>query len=95
MRILSIHNKYQIRGGEDVSRQAEENILRDQGHQVEIYEESNDKIDKIGAVQLAIRTVWSQESYEIVRAKLQADRLRHCPRPKLFSADLSLRILCR
>ena len=37
MRILSVHNRYQIRGGEDESRQSEENLLREMGHQVEVY----------------------------------------------------------
>lgn len=71
MRILSIHNAYQIRGGEDVSTEAEQNLLRNYGHTVDVYEESNDKISELGSAQLAMRTLWSQESYNTVRAKLQ------------------------
>ena len=40
MRILSIHNQYQIRGGEDESRELEEQLLRDHDHIVDVYEET-------------------------------------------------------
>ena len=70
MRILSIHNNYQIRGGEDESRELEERLLREKGHEVEVYEENNHRISTIGAVNLAFRTVWSTESYNIVKQKL-------------------------
>lgn len=71
MRILSIHNRYQIRGGEDESREAEERLLRSQGHQVEVYEEDNDRVSQLGYLQVAMRTVWSAESYNKVRQILQ------------------------
>jgi len=74
MRILSVHNKYQIRGGEDESRESEERLLRDRGHQVEVYEESNDHLAAIGAAQVAIKTVWSSEAYEIVRQRLKTTK---------------------
>lgn len=71
MRILSIHNLYQTRGGEDESRQLEEALLRRKGHQVEIYEENNRTIPEMTTVDLAFRTVWSRKSYNIVRNKLR------------------------
>ncbi|MCL2933137.1 MAG: glycosyltransferase [Trichodesmium sp. MAG_R03] len=70
MRILSIHNRYLIRGGEDQSRELEEKLLQEQGNQVDIYEENNNRVAEIGKVRAAIRTVWSTESYQIVRQKL-------------------------
>ncbi|MEM7555691.1 MAG: glycosyltransferase [Cyanobacteria bacterium P01_A01_bin.84] len=71
MRILSVHNRYQIRGGEDESRQAEENLLREMGHNVKVYEEHNDRIAKMSSLDLAIRTIWSQESHQIIQDKLK------------------------
>lgn len=71
MRILSIHNSYQIRGGEDESRESEERLLRDKGHQVDIYEENNDRVADLSAVHVALKTVWSQESYQIVQRTLR------------------------
>ncbi|OUL26027.1 glycosyl transferase family 1 [Nostoc sp. RF31YmG] len=71
MRILSVHNLYQIRGGEDESRQAEENMLREMGHEVTVYEEHNDRIAKMNQLQVASRTIWSQEAYQIIQRKLK------------------------
>lgn len=71
MRILSVHNRYQIRGGEDESRAAEERLLRDRGHQVESYEEHNDKIEQLNRVEVALRTVWSTEAYHHVKQQLR------------------------
>jgi glycosyltransferase involved in cell wall biosynthesis len=71
MRILSIHNNYQIRGGEDESRESEERLLREMGHSVDVYEENNDRIAELNSAQLALRTIWSQEAYQIVRQKLK------------------------
>lgn len=70
MRILSIHNKYQIRGGEDQSRESEESLLREMGHEVEVYEENNLRVPAVGAVNLAFRTVWSREAYQTVEQRL-------------------------
>ncbi|XWK88887.1 MAG: glycosyltransferase [Phormidium sp.] len=72
MRILSIHNNYQIRGGEDESRESEERLLREMGHEVEVYEENNDRVATLGSVNMTFRTIWSQESYNIVQEKLTA-----------------------
>jgi glycosyltransferase involved in cell wall biosynthesis len=70
MKILSIHNNYQIRGGEDESRESEERLLREMGNTVEVYQEHNDRVAAIGAMKMAARTVWSKESYDIVTKKL-------------------------
>lgn len=71
MRILSIHNNYQIRGGEDESRELEERLLQNMGHEVEVYQENNDRVPTINGVNLALRTVWSTEAYNIVKQKLR------------------------
>lgn len=74
MRILSIHNNYKIRGGEDESRELEENLLREMGHQVDTYEESNHSLKSINPIALTIRTIWSSKSYQIVKQKLQEEK---------------------
>jgi glycosyltransferase involved in cell wall biosynthesis len=71
MRILSIHNRYQIRGGEDECHEAEVSLLREMGHSVEVYEENNDRVAALGALGTAIRTVWSDESYKAVKRQLE------------------------
>ncbi|MEM9399960.1 MAG: glycosyltransferase [Verrucomicrobiota bacterium] len=74
MRILSVHNSYQIRGGEDESRQTEENLLRSHGHQIETYEISNDLISDMSSIQVAVRTLWSQKTYQDVSQILKKDK---------------------
>lgn len=74
MRILSIHNKYQIRGGEDESRESEERLLRDNGHQVDVYEENNDRIREMSTINAATRTIWSRESFQEVTRRLKQKR---------------------
>lgn len=71
MRILSVHNYYQIRGGEDESCEAEKKLLQEMGHGVEIYEEKNDSLTNLNAAQLGLKTIWSAESYKIVQQKLR------------------------
>ncbi|BAZ65651.1 putative glycosyl transferase [Fischerella sp. NIES-4106] len=71
MRILSIHNSYQIRGGEDECHEAEVNLLREMGHQVEVYEENNDRLANLSKLDVAAKTVWSDEAYQTVRLRLQ------------------------
>jgi len=72
MQILSVHNRYQIRGGEDECSEAEELLLRDMGHQVEVYEEHNERVATLGKTRLASRTVWSMEAYQTVSSRLTA-----------------------
>ncbi|MDT9176288.1 MAG: glycosyltransferase family 4 protein [Limnospira maxima] len=71
MRILSIHNNYQIRGGEDESTQAEANLLKANGNQVDIYQDSNERVASLNRVHLASTTIWSTEAYKIVKQKLR------------------------
>ncbi len=66
MRVLSIHNEYLIRGGEEESRKAEIEILRKNGIEVIEYTENNRVVDNMSKLRLAIRTIWSSESYQNV-----------------------------
>ncbi len=70
MRILSVHNCYQVRGGEDESRELEQCLLREMGHEVEVYEEDNERIPSIGNIRLALKTVWSQDTFQNIRNKI-------------------------
>lgn len=71
MRVLSVHNSYKIRGGEDESREAEERLLCQHGHQVEVYEESNNQLEAIAPLTRAIDTIWSTRAYYTVQEIVQ------------------------
>lgn len=67
MKILSLHNRYLIRGGEDESHQLENSMLRSHGHEVIEFTEDNKRIAQLSSLQIALRTIWSKESYQRLR----------------------------
>lgn len=71
MQILTVHNRYLIRGGEDESREAEARLLQAKGHQVDVYEENNDRVAALGKLRVALRTTWSGESYQNLKRQLK------------------------
>jgi len=62
MRILVAHNFYQQHGGEDTVFFAETELLRNHGHEVFEYRESNDRIRSMSSFTAAVNTVWSRYS---------------------------------
>lgn len=70
LHILSVHNRYQIRGGEEEVRDAERRLLEKMGHRVDIYEDSNDRLDALDPFQITINTVWSTQSYRKLQAQM-------------------------
>ncbi|HMD39645.1 MAG TPA: glycosyltransferase [Candidatus Acidoferrum sp.] len=65
MKILSVHNAYQHRGGEDVAREAETRLLQQAGHEVVEYMRSNIGLSDasiLRRVSLATETVWSSRT---------------------------------
>jgi len=72
MRILAIHNYYQIRGGEDECYEAEMELLQKHGHLVDLYQEKNERVAALGKLRTAARTLWSRQSYQAVKQRLTA-----------------------
>jgi glycosyltransferase involved in cell wall biosynthesis len=66
MKVLTIHNSYQERGGEDTVFEAEQNLLRAHGHDVVASREDNSTVTNpslAASIRLASGTVWSTSSY--------------------------------
>jgi glycosyltransferase involved in cell wall biosynthesis len=74
MRILMLHNRYQKVGGEDGCFEMEVDLLRRFGCEVVTLEENNERINDLGVIRTALRTTWSQESYQAVRKRLRDQR---------------------
>lgn len=72
MKILMLHNRYLLPGGEDQATLADAALLCDNGHAVELLEEDNRRVEQLGKVRTGMRTVWSREAYRRVDEKLQA-----------------------
>lgn len=77
MKILLIHNFYRQPGGEDVVMNTEADMLRRAGHDVRIFVRHNDDIDSSGlirAASLAVKTIWSKDTYRELSSILAGDR---------------------
>lgn len=72
MRILMLHNRYLVPGGEDQCSIAEAALLRDYGHEVELLEDDNRRLEQLGQARTAVRTVWSRESYRRINELLRS-----------------------
>ncbi|NMM38852.1 MAG: glycosyltransferase family 4 protein [Glaciimonas sp.] len=77
MKILIAHNAYQLKGGEDRVVEAEAGLLKQYGHDVEIYRRHNDELNVMSKTSAALSTVWSRKS---------ADEVAHYCR--VFQPDL-------
>jgi glycosyltransferase involved in cell wall biosynthesis len=75
LRILTVHNRYQQPGGEEVVVAQESAMLRAQGHEVDLLEADNDHIDSavsgLEAVKVALECVYSRSSARTIRERVR------------------------
>ena len=74
MKIVLAHNSYQFRGGEDQVFEDERWLLKKNGHEVVSYCRDNSETDSSRRFGLAMKTVWSRQSYNELMSLLQAER---------------------
>ncbi len=73
MRILTIHNRYQIRGGEDVVVDSEKALLEAHGNSVDLLEADNDEIlDWRAMAKTAVEAIYSLRAKQLVEAKISS-----------------------
>jgi glycosyltransferase involved in cell wall biosynthesis len=71
MKILQLHNRYQIPGGEEGVVQAEQALLKAQGHQVRLLEVTNDDIVGLAAkARAAVNAIYSRAARKQVLAEI-------------------------
>lgn len=69
MKVLVLHDRYQLSGGEDSAARADSWLLETHGHCVERYSRHNDEIQSggpLGSIAAGIGAVWSRRSYREV-----------------------------
>jgi glycosyltransferase involved in cell wall biosynthesis len=71
MKILAVHNRYLIGGGEDYCHTMEVALLRHLGHAVTEYVVSNEQVSSMGLLRTSLNTIWSVESYVKVKGLLE------------------------
>lgn len=74
LRILFVHNAYQLRGGEDSVVDDEIQLLREHGHEVELYRRDNHEIGSMGKAAVARDTLWSTRTTYDIEAALSRFR---------------------
>jgi len=75
MKILIVHNKYKILGGEDIQMLEETELLRKNGNDVQMFQVSNDTIeDDQNSIKLALDTVWSKKYYKELLNKIKNEK---------------------
>lgn len=69
LRILLVHNRYKLRGGEDSVFEAERDMLIAAGHIIHVYEVTNNSIGESSSkLNLFLNTTWSKASYKKILA---------------------------
>lgn len=71
MKILMLHNRYLVPGGEEQATETDVALLRERGHDVDLLERDNIEVGRLGMVRTAKRTVWASDSYRWIFDKLQ------------------------
>jgi glycosyltransferase involved in cell wall biosynthesis len=67
MKILTVHNRYKFRGGEDESREAEDTLLADKGHEIGQIVFDNSTINAGNAWKAGLQATWSHSAWVRVR----------------------------
>jgi glycosyltransferase involved in cell wall biosynthesis len=71
MRILMLHDRYVIRGGEDESTDAEVELLRQHNDEVDLLEADNHIITTQNPVLTSFNAIWSTEAHRLVTKQLK------------------------
>src|SRR6478752_3274422 len=74
MKVLMMHNRYKIMGGEDVSTNAESTLLKVGGVDIETLIITNDAIENENKINLAINTVWSKKYHQLLLDKIKENK---------------------
>jgi glycosyltransferase involved in cell wall biosynthesis len=74
MKVLIIHNRYKILGGEDLSTEAEVSLLKCNGIEVDTFYVNNADINLRNKTVLALNTVWSNHYYREIGKKIEEGR---------------------
>jgi glycosyltransferase involved in cell wall biosynthesis len=75
LNILSVHNRYLFRGGEDESSELENALLRARGHNVIEHIVDNHDIGGQFLIGVGLRSVWNPASYSNIRKRIRHNRI--------------------
>lgn len=74
LKVLQVHNRYQIRGGEDAVVEQERDLLLARGHEVVGYHRDNRDVQAMDPARLALSAVWSRRAHAELGALIDDER---------------------
>lgn len=74
LRVLVVHNAYQLRGGEDSVVDAEVALLRERGHDVALLLRHNDEVNEVSRLSLAAQSIWSRQTVRQITERVNGFR---------------------
>ncbi|MGC2322265.1 MAG: glycosyltransferase family 4 protein [Terriglobales bacterium] len=77
MKIILVHNSYQLPGGEDVVFEQELQLLRSRGNQVIVYHRSNSEIEQYSGLQRLCRAsalIWAKDTRDEMACMIRRER---------------------
>jgi|WetSurMetagenome_2_1015567.scaffolds.fasta_scaffold86025_2 glycosyltransferase involved in cell wall biosynthesis len=74
MRVLLVHDYYRLQGGEDLTYEAEAELLESRGHEVQRFTVTNRDVDRRSRLRLACDTVWNRAVCADLRALAERSR---------------------
>ncbi|MBC7451409.1 MAG: glycosyltransferase, partial [Cytophagales bacterium] len=75
MKVLMVHNKYKIGGGEDIQTEEEFALLQQHGIDIHPFYVTNDSIDSnSNSLKLVINTIWSGRYYKELLNKIKTEK---------------------
>jgi glycosyltransferase involved in cell wall biosynthesis len=75
LNILSVHNRYIYRGGEDESRELENALLISHGHNVFEYSADNHDVAGQHLVAVGLRSLWNRRAYSDIRKTIRENNI--------------------
>ena len=75
MNILSVHNRYLQRGGEDESTELENSLLRTHSHNVVEYMVDNHDLQHQALIGIGVRSIWNHNSYLGIRELIRRHQI--------------------
>lgn len=78
LKILQVHNYYQIPGGEDTVVTNEKNLLEDYGHEVLLYSRNNSELkefSKIKMLMLPFTTIFNPKTYKDIKQIIKEQKI--------------------
>ncbi len=74
MKVLMLHNRYKIQGGEDVQTDADFALLKSNGVDIHSYYVSNDALEDTNKIALAFNTIWSKKYHDELLKKIATEQ---------------------